>query len=398
MKTILILVSLCLLSGCGSRNTKQTGDLSETGDMSGYEKNLYVLNFKDAQAEPVSDFNINDIAKDITFIPLETGGESPLMDQLFFKGEVIDDNIIISTGIGNTHMPASLYDSLGSFIKNIALLGRGPKEIPSVISYISKNDSLKILSIAGGTKVVAHSFKDNETKDIPLENYMHKPTLLNDGHYAALPGLYCSDESEPYLCFFNNEGKIIKTLTYPEGTKGKSYEIKEGEGTNPYEFYELSANYNNNAIFYDTFNDTIYKIKNIDSIAPYIVLNRESFIPKPKDANDREAKKKDIYIGSIKETQKFFFITYWHKGVRINSIWNKRTCEMTYQYSSNKNNDIPTSFPANYKTPDGREVAIGLIDFKKDRIYGVMSALNASPFLEDVKEDDNPVVMVIELK
>lgn len=405
IKIFFLFIYIGILFGCGRQNTNKQSieDISNTNDMSisDYEKDLYIINFEEtlSKSKEHSDFCINDLAKDITFIPLETGGDSPFLNyHMYFTLNMIDDYFIITSGVMDMSLPASLYDSSGHFIKNLIHRGRGPKELFSILSHANTNDSLKTLSVLGETKIVTYSFKENMTKDIPLDKFMNYATLLNDGNCVVLPAVHCSDEAEPYLQFINNKGKVIKSLTYPKGTEEKSYQIKQGDMPRPKESYTLSSNYNGHAIFKDVFNDTIYQIENLNDIKPYIILNRNSLLPKAKDVYDQNAKDKTVYIYKIAETQKYFFIQYVYQTSHHMSIWSKHTCEMIANYQPIKGGFNSFNIFATYKAPDGRDIKIGLENFTKDKIYGVMTASDASSFLENVAEDDNPVLMVIDLK
>lgn len=382
-----------MVSGCGNR--KASHNTSDAiNDSIAFSKDPYALHFEEELSkERPSEFVLNDLVQKTTFIPLDSKEESPLLADFNFSVHAIDDQFIVSSGVMDKALPALLYDSSGRFIKPLIRRGRGPYEITGAVPMPSLNRSSNVLSVFGGQKIVSYSLVEEKAKDMRVDRYILSGVLLDDGNYVAISGAYRFNEEDPYLYFFDPEGKLLKSLNYPAGTK-KAYQLKEGESSGPTDKYILSNNHLDQALFHDLFNDTVYRISGLDRMDPYIVLNRKNLLPMHKDVNNPEARGRTIHIHRLAETRDYFFISYNYLKEYHTSIWEKSTGELMANISESP---LLHPFSAQYRLNDGTLIWVGIVGFADDKIYGILSANDAVSVIPGITENDNPVLMVMDL-
>ena len=404
-KAATFLCCLCiLLAGCKNRPQQE---LNESDNSYSVEDDntdslkIYFLDFEKNLKDTETDtFTINSIAKNITFIPLETSPKF-LLRYHFFKTAKVGKSYYVSSGIGSMFSGIIEFDSTGHFKNYLVQNGRGPKELTNVSSW-SYNSSMQQLIARGSGAILLHSFQKNVTDKYNLSEWIGHGCLLNDGNIVALATTVgTGDTDAPYLKFLNHKGEIVKLLYYPS-KRNIYYNLQETQGdVGILESYQLYPSNSGGALFKDMFNDTIYHVSGIDDVRPYIILNRGSLTPKAKDGLNREAKAKTVIVTKIVEAEDHFFILYGYKDVMYNAIWNKQSLTLianTVADFSNENYPVINNNGfTKYRTPNNKEILIAISSYYDGKLYGVLDASQAMEFLPDIKEDDNPVLMIIDI-
>lgn len=386
-----------LLTGCVNRSQQ----LTRKNDSSDSNK-IYFLDFERYLRDASETFTINSIAKKISFIPLETSDKAMLTTENF-KVVKINEHYYISSSLSPAASNIMMFDSTGCFTDYLIQAGRGPKELAYILGW-SLNQNLQQFVVFGIGEVLLHSVVENITSKYGLAESLYMTQVLNDGNIVGIPGLYKEKTDTPYLKFLNHKGEIVKSLFY-SAEHNVTYHVPENTGNiGPLENYGLYSNYFGNALFKDMFNDTIFCIRSLNKIEPYIIMNRGSFAPKVKDALDKAAKAKTIMIRGVLETGKYFFITYAYKDIMFCAVWDKETVALIDNVKaenidehqviiSNRNSNGFTK----YQTPNGKEILVAISSYADNKLYCFIDASDAMKFLPDIKEDDNPIVMVIEM-
>ena len=394
---IIFLIISAILVGCENRNRNgfSTHHISDSSK-------IYFIDFEQNLKNTLPDTgNINSISKNIRFIFLEVTPKSLLSNVDFMVAE-IDKNYYVSSFVSSTFSGILEFDSMGRFKNYLVQIGRGPKELPRMLDW-SYNNNMQQIVATSGYELLLHSFERNAANKYSLPEFFARGCLLNDGSIVGLPypfGIGATDV--PYLSFLNQEGILIKSLFYPQ-KRDISFNLVESQGdTGPLEAYGLYPDYSGNALFKDVFNDTIYRITSMDDVKPYIVLNRGLLTPKVKDATDRRAKSGTIIVRGIIETEKYFFIKYAYKDVTCSAIWDKHNLTLIANSVANNSNEHLTVINnkgfIKYRTPNEKEILIGISSYSDGKLYCVLRADQAMDFLPNVDEYDNPILMVIDLK
>jgi hypothetical protein len=169
-------------------------------------------------------------------------------------------------------------------------------------------------------------------------------------------------------------------------------------GAPPYEDYWLVSDYKGDAVFHDIFNDTLYRIKSRREITPHLVFKRGALSPRPEDTHKVENKRKQVYFKSVMESGNHIFLNYVYQDKTWRDVWSKLDGSLLI-HTVPKNLGLPydnISLP--FTLPDGTVIDLQIGYADKDKVYGIMEALDACKFLPEVEEDDNPVIVVAKLK
>ena len=398
-KTILFSGCIVILfSGCGNRNNRQLSQINYSADS---DKIYYIDIEQIAKNTKADTFTINSLAKNITFIPLETTNESLLSTQ-FFKVAKIKERYYISWSRDRIKNSIMEFDSNGRFIANLIQRGQGPQELPMIIFW-SINRNAQLLCASSFNQILFHSFETNTTKKYNFGVSTFYPCLLNDGTVVDQPSFEgTGDTLVPYLHFRNQAGEIIHTLL---NQIGHTYDIPDAGVV----FSQLYPSYTGDVLFQDIFNDTIYCIKSKDDIKPYIILNRGSKAPTIKKISNQTTRNQDDYITIhrvILETPKYFFIKYRYRNMEYCVIWNKQASTFIANINGGhfkETTDVTASTNdesgfAKYLTPTGEVLFIPIVSYFDGKLYSVLDAEQAMEFLPDINEDDNPVLMIIDIE
>ena len=105
-----------------------------------------------------------------------------------------------------------------------------------------------------------------------------------------------------------------------------------------------------------------------------------------------------VRLINIFDTKKYFFIKYAYRDKFYISVWNKQTMALIANSELScqiflKNKDNITY----YRTPTCKEVIIPISNYFNGKIYSMLEAKDAMDFLPGIKEDDNPVLIIISI-
>lgn len=393
----LIVCLLCIstiLPRCKNQDNQEFRDNSTIDSAK-----IYFLDFEQNLKNFQSDtFNINSIARNVSFIPLETSSDALLTTARFMVAKL---NESYYTWSESTPMTSIIeFDLTGRFKRVLVHRGRGPRELPNIFEW-SVNHNTQLLIASSLHEIIVYSCANDTTNKYGLDSFFCKLCLLNDGTIVGTQIEATGDTGTPYLIFRNQEGKIVKSLYYPQ-KRNISYNIPEGRGK--IETYELNPSYTGDALFKDVFNDTIYRIRRMDDVKPYIIVHRGALALTIKDVNNQIASAQKIAIKNVMETNNHFFIKYYYKNRVFCSIWDKQDLSVIANIGVDIDNRTikerlatSTMVFAKYQTPKEKEILIGISSYFDGKLYGVLSAEEAMEFLPGIKEDDNPVLMIIEL-
>jgi len=402
MKKMLFLFCICvLMSGCGNKN-KQTAivDDSELFSEDDDPDRIYFLDFEQNLKNRTNDsFTINNIAIDIQYIPLETSDEVLLYNDRVQISRLNNDFLVSSSSFFSHFHSIAMFDSAGQFINYLIQRGQGPKELPYMAEW-SYNHNTQLLVASTFFQIVLHSFENNTSSKYTLKDYFSEICLLNDGTMVGIPNDKgkSGDVDTPILHFLNQEGKIIHSFYYPE-KRNIAYNLPEGQILGIIENYDLFTSYTGDALFKDKFNDTIYRIRSMDDVKPYIIIHRGSLAPTLIDENNPKTSPQKVRLISILDTKEYFFIKYFYKDKFYFSIWNKQTLSLI------ANSEIPKQMLLKnkdnisyFRTPNGKDVIVPLSSYLNGKLYSMLNAEDAMGFLPGIVSDDNPVLMIISIE
>ena len=147
----------------------------------------------------------------------------------------------------------------------------------------------------------------------------------------------------------------------------------------------------NHLWFMKSYNDTLFRITPKRTIEPYLILHRGKHAPMLNDKSDRIP----IDILHYKEVGPYSFIAY----SRL-QIWNHETGRLVASRKIEKYTLLNSLGNFNYRLPDNRIIQINLMSVCNEKLIFITSP-SVDDTLRDylnLREDDNPVIMVAQLK
>ena len=404
-----ITIPLCcicfLISGCRNQNSQEYRKISDIGGVVLTENEIvesdqvYFLDFEKHLRNTKKDtFTINSISKDISFIPLETTDDA-LLSTENFKLAKFNERYYISWSLDRVIKNIMEFDSTGQFIDILIKRGQGPQELPMIVFW-SLNRKTQLLSASTFYEIIFYSFENATKNKYTSGNESWYGCLLNDGTFVETTQISDRDTNKPYINFRNQAGEIIHSIYYPQKRDLAHALIEDGSWI--VSSYNLFPTYTGDALFRDMFNDTIYRIRSMDDINPYIIIYNGSFTPVLEDAPNQTTRVRKMYLEKILDTNNNFFVSYSYRNEKYTAIWDKRLKSFISNIKSDNSDEqriVSNNFNSygftRYRTPKGKEILIPILNYYDGNLYSVLNASEAMEFLPGIVSEDNPVLMII---
>lgn len=360
----------------------------------------------DCESSDKAQFYLTTVCLSIEYVPLETNENCLLSDNVRYK--LLNDRIIV-TDLKKQNI--FLFDRNGAFIRKLGKRGNGPNEYLMVTSMLSKErravyvDNIKnwlgIYIDNGKTFVInkpEFKFSDNGlgteiTKYYtsflyPIYNFIDCDSLLFAGYVDNISG-----NMNVRFVKFNNDGQVLQFFE-----NNRFYQpLKNTARVYP----AVYDKYKDNVLCKEPNNDTVFQLTETN-IKPYYVfkLGKKS-IPYDRPAISNFDVSKYIDIDGLYELDNFIFFTYWTNRRRYWGYYDKGL-DSTYLPEDKIRNDIDDFLPIAdlYDKNENQLLSvIQSVDIVKFFRENTDKALNVKVLkLKNVKEDDNPVVVILTLK
>jgi hypothetical protein len=364
--------------------------------------NVYRVDIE-SSIEHKSELKISDISSEIVYIPLETTEDNLIRKIL--KVYCSEKNIYV----GDANGLYQFTDS-GKFIRQIGSLGRGPGEHSSLMDF-TVNEKGNTVIIQGEFSIVAYDLEGNYVENLnklpgskfiffnPDKIAFYKPNDIESPVNLVITSL----DLKPIREFYNKTPKPRTKTTFR---------------------YAPLYVFNDHVFFKENFNDTLFCLR--DSILiPYIIFNEKdllldhSFELPNGDLSDLirhlDLVEDKLLTHSILESERHVFISYiqgqnprTQRNVRF--IFNKED-NSTYCISNGEFiNDIDGGMGFFPQLITDTQNLVKWIDVNVFKAHTASNAfLNSSPkyplkkkgleeLSSSLKENDNPVLMVVKLK
>lgn len=388
MKKLTIFAAV-LLAACGGGAKK-----AAVADEPTEERDFFVFEMETAIKSGGAFETFNELIDSVRFIPLETTEKALLPER--YQLARLDGDFLISGGGAFRMSPLYRFDGAGRFVEQLSQIGRGPLEVTYPQGWYA-HAQLRQVNFFGFEKMVVSSIASGEKWSTPVDTQFGIARVpLRDSTFVSSP-LFMAKGSGAQLNFFDRDGNLIHTRKRTDELADFSFEMNENNQTPPYEGYRLWSDYKGDAIFYDIFNDTIYRVRNRNAITPHLVFRRGGLIPRPEDVHNRDNKQRQAYVFGLIENPDVAMLSYQYEGKKWRDVWSKRDGRLLI-HSDRRNRSYPFDIFVPYTLPDGNVVDLQIVYADRERIYGVLNALDACKFLPNVKEDDNPVIVIAKLK
>ena len=376
-------VLLALLStACGSGN-KEASELPQIDVNTSY---------------PEKEICLQDVAE-VSYVALDS------QDDLLFNGPVgsLSDKGIVIFDASNQRL--LYFDEQGKFLNPIGRKGEGPEEYSMVFKALVDWDKDEVLVLNSYSQSVVYSLDGTFKRRLTFESDVNPGDVYgwSDGQFVSYRKAYLDEDGqlEPYrpVVFYSREaGKMEDSLSY---RKEHEFPVIVGNGSMEISYPSL-VKLNGDVYVNDLSADTIYRLVSpMKALQPVITRT-------PSVVDDGDGYFMDLY--GI--TSRFYFFKFSSRQLSFdagnfriidekskNAIYDRKDGKVYHPKFSNK--DYPSM--ENCELRFSEEVdACATIQLEAFDLIEALEAGKLSGELktiaEGLKEDDNPVLMVVKFK
>ena len=371
----------------------------------------------------------SELFSSIELIPLETRAEC-LLDVVPAK---IRDGFIFMHGNNQLYV----FDSFGKFLNKIGARGQGPGEYMYATKYFFNTDK-DVIYIEDLSKILEYDFKGNYIQTIQVAKF--EDITVTDYSYVG-NGLFVGQlinlgKNKYKYCLFDSNGDIINCFP------NYIFFNKEGGGIATFHYSLTPIRVDNKLYLKDFVNDTLYIVENLSLLPAYVFRFGDYSFPKENlGFNGSKIFPRNSFVlgtgSGIVGTPKFFFYSIHVPDLfskpktkpRYNPFVNEFRPDDAnvygiYNIAENTNllldtdehnkkgiiNDINGGLPfiPRYYAGDGIVIDVwnaedmkGVLTeeyFVSQTIKDQQAHQKLKEILKNLKDDDNPVVVIAKLK
>ena len=380
-KPIVLLVLLCVLSSCSEKQKDVASSLEKEN------KELSVLDLEEAIEKNIPDtLTWNDLARKATLIPLSTSrstliGVSP---EVF---SVTENYIFMVENQTNTIFRIAKN---GKIINKFSHVGQGPGEY-TYCSYTSFNpkDSLLYIYDNNSLKEIQYDQEGKFIKETSLkEKQINRPVYINNEKIIVR-----GTTNSPYeYMVYDHEFNLIKQLC-PQDTT-----LTAGERAAIFLLKSRCKNIDTHLVN-NSWSDSVFTLTT-DTLAPLFILRKGNYaLPKEETSKFIKLMRKPegdphILHLHIHSLPKHYLIQYIRNNQSVMELWDKKSNEIISRSFMQKGQPgIP------FILPTGKKVypSLWTIYINRNTVCLFIPAEDATGEIPGVKEEDNPVLLLMEL-
>jgi hypothetical protein len=365
------------------------------------QANVGVINLEEA-LNNFEAVKLSEISESIRYIPLETTSESLIKE--IQRGIAYDGEYIYIKSLRDKEI--KIFDKNGKYVKTIDRSGRGPGEYNMQGSYVALSPVNGNILVLGGFETMEYDFDGNFIKKIDLpqmEGQMLMGTYIisDNRHIAAIAGQY---DREYSAVIYDSLLNIQKMIPVPDlyGLDG----VRSPRASVPTTFgYDNSMR-----IFYPETKEILTTTGN-DLDTAFVIDYGKYRLPGGMVGNDTPD---DNYISlrGFMETENYLLMTANTRNVlssdslrAVDLLYDKRSMSSKFLYDKKEKrrgfqDDImggPIFWPANVYGKNIMYSYINPIALLAHAEKGGLSK-DLQNIVSTLKEDSNPVIVVVELK
>lgn len=350
---------------------------------------------------------LSDIADDIKYIPLD---DSILIGRLT-EISLGSNDIILSEATNGLLR----YDLQGKLLNRIGSKGRGPNEYLINMFFTRDNRTGNIYNLSDGKKTIqVYSKEGNLIRDFKLdvgEAQIVRIIFFNSRIFIQTDMQFDVNDFEWIVC--DTLGQVLKTQKrhLPKFSANIS-----GTGR-PYIF-------NDRITYYNLWADTIYSVDKDFQEKPVLVVSPgEHRFPRGYTSFDQILQKIFSGVTNLIETRRYFLFKYHYQGYKMTFVDKKTWTPLTFQYEWDESinghpisgmiNDLDCGswfLPDFYYTENGNEYLVGIQypyqiiaraaskEFKDSSPKIPEKKAEFEEMVANIKETDNPVIVIVKLK
>lgn len=349
-----------------------------------------VINLAKAISESPKEIMLNELASDIRYVPLETTDDC-LMNNEFYIMQYTGEDIITS---GIFH-----FDKNGKFLNKIGSKGQGPEEyLQGLFAFGDWKN--KLLYVQNWTTLTCYGFDGTFVRSIPTPQLnMGAAGLFDENHILYSNDIYYADKANPiqlYMVDSQNGKTVSKWRGHLEENKKYGMILTSRD---------FMYNYDNSLFYKPALENVIFKIlspKKRQLVYKFDCSGKD--IDVSADEVDPKKRFQFLSVYWAKETAQYLFVNYGMKNISRLGIYDKE--KKTFTNVTIKDNlaggyDIHPAWTSDDNHLLMVYYAGGLLQDKEKRYSTDLlpeRKKELDELLKNIKEDDNPVVILVTLK
>ncbi|MDR1357407.1 MAG: 6-bladed beta-propeller [Tannerellaceae bacterium] len=343
--------------------------------------------------ETVNELRLSHIAASVEYVPLETTDLS-LLSRIRSNMRATQQYIFIHAGGGLFQFSRS-----GRFLRQIGRHGQGPGEYSSLMHYAIDEPNEKIYLLSS-PQVLCYDMDGNWLNNFRIDKDLAwQIALVNDTTLAAY--IYDVDGSEEHsVVLYNTKGERLNAFPpvvhIPPGSNG---------GMNIRYDDRFMFTYDGQACFKDECSDTLFVVTPQELKPRYAFEMGKYRLPMENHfaVNGQlfdQTKSNYLHILPI-ETRDYFFIPYTTWGVTDGRlcVYDKGSAACFTVSGNGIVNDMDDGLPFTPLTSIGDNTLVSVWEASEViRLMGEHPSLGGIEVFRQLLEDDNPVLMIVDLK
>ncbi|WP_373246020.1 6-bladed beta-propeller [Phocaeicola massiliensis] len=349
-----------------------------------------VINLAKAISESPKEIMLNELASDIRYVPLETTDDC-LMNNEFYIMQYTGEDIITS---GIFH-----FDKNGKFLNKIGSKGQGPEEyLQGLFAFGDWKN--KLLYVQNWTTLTCYGFDGTFVRSIPTPQLnMGAAGLFDENHILYSNDIYYADKANPiqlYMVDSQNGKTVSKWRGHLEENKKYGMILTSRD---------FMYNYDNSLFYKPALENVIFKIlspKKRQLVYKFDCSGKD--IDVSADEVDPKKRFQFLSVYWAKETAQYLFVNYGMKNISRLGIYDKEKKTFTNvtikdnlaggydihpAWTSDDNHLLMVYYAGGLLQDKEKRYSTGLLPERKKEL---------DELLKNIKEDDNPVVILVTLK
>ena len=348
------------------------------------------INLAKAISESPKEIMLNELASDIRYVPLETTDDC-LMNNEFYIMQYTGEDIITS---GIFH-----FDKNGKFLNKIGSKGQGPEEyLQGLFAFGDWKN--KLLYVQNWTTLTCYGFDGTFVRSVPTPQLnMGAAGLFDENHILYSNDIYYADKANPiqlYMVDSQNGKTVSKWRGHLEENKKYGMILTSRD---------FMYNYDNSLFYKPALENVIFKIlspKKLQLVYKFDCSGKD--IDVSADEVDPKKRFQFLSVYWAKETAQYLFVNYGMKNISRLGIYDKEKKTFTNvtikdnlaggydihpAWTSDDNHLLMVYYAGGLLQDKEKRYSTGLLPERKKEL---------DELLKNIKEDDNPVVILVTLK
>ena len=349
-----------------------------------------VINLAKAISDSPKEIMLNELASDIRYVPLETTDDC-LMNNEFYIMQYTGEDIITS---GIFH-----FDKNGKFLNKIGSKGQGPEEyLQGLFAFGDWKN--KLLYVQNWTTLTCYGFDGTFVRSVPTPQLnMGAAGLFDENHILYSNDIYYADKANPiqlYMVDSQNGKTVSKWRGHLEENKKYGMILTSRD---------FMYNYDNSLFYKPALENVIFKIlspKKRQLVYKFDCSGKD--IDVSADEVDPKKRFQFLSVYWAKETAQYLFVNYGMKNISRLGIYDKEKKTFTNvtikdnlaggydihpAWTSDDNHLLMVYYAGGLLQDKEKRYSTGLLPERKKEL---------DELLKNIKEDDNPVVILVTLK